>query len=413
MDDDSSSGLRLLLIICDGMGDRPASELGGKTPLEYAKTPNFDWFAKNGICGIMDTIAPGVPPGSDTAHLALLGHDPYNVYSGRGPFEAFGIGMEVKPGDVVLRGNFATVDEDLKIVDRRSGRIRKGTKEIAESLNNIKIEGAKIFFAQGTEHRGALVLRGDGLSSQISATDPHSTGCYPEKAKVLSQGAEKTARIINEFSEKAFELLKDHPVNIERKSRGKLPANYILLRGAGTAPHLTSLKDKYGLSSSAIVGVMLVKGVCKALGMETPSVEGVTGGVDTDMMAKGRAAIKALENHDFVLLHIKACDILGHDGDAKGKVKTIERLDEMLGVIKENAKGLCVGITADHSTPVSVRNHSGDPVPLVIYGEGLRKDDIEKYDEISCSKGGLGRIRGKDLLPIMLDLVNRSTMYGA
>jgi 2,3-bisphosphoglycerate-independent phosphoglycerate mutase len=413
MDDDSTSGLKLLLIICDGMGDRPAAALRGKTPLEYAKTPNFHWFAKNGICGIMDTIAPGVPPGSDTAHLALLGHDPYEVYSGRGPFEAFGIGMEIKPGDVVLRGNFATVDEDMKIVDRRAGRIREGTKEIAESLDKIQVEGGQIFFTQGTEHRGALVIRGEGLSSNISATDPHKTGCCPEKAKALSKDAEKTAKIVNEFTEKAFELLKDHPVNVDRKNQGKLPANYILLRGAGTAPHLTSLKEKYGLSSSAIVGVMLVKGVCKALGMETPFVEGVTGGVDTDMMAKGKAAISAIENHDFVLLHIKACDILGHDGDAKGKVDTIERLDEMLGIIKENTKGLCVAITADHSTPVSVRNHSGDPVPLVIYGEGIRTDDVEKYDENSCAKGGLGRIRGKDLLPIMMDLVNRSEMYGA
>jgi 2,3-bisphosphoglycerate-independent phosphoglycerate mutase len=413
MDDDTDSNLKLLLIICDGMGDRPSTELGGKTPLEYAKSPNFDWFAENGICGIMDTIAPGIPPGSDTAHLALLGQNPYKVYSGRGPFEAYGIGMEVKPGDVALRGNFATVDDNLTIIDRRAGRIKVDTKEIAESLNKIHVEGAEIYFTQGTEHRAALVIRGEGLSSDISATDPHRSGCCPETAKALSQDAEKTVAIIDEFSQKAHAVLKAHPVNKKRESQGKLPANYILLRGAGTAPNLTNLQEKYGLSGSAIVGVMLVKGVCRALGMETSEVEGATGGVDTDMMAKAKAAITALETHDFVLLHVKACDILGHDGDAKGKVGTIERLDEMLGYIKERSHGICIAITADHSTPVSVRNHTGDPVPLAIFGEGLRKDDVDKYDEISCAKGGLGRIKGNDLLPILLDLVDKSDMYGA
>jgi 2,3-bisphosphoglycerate-independent phosphoglycerate mutase len=413
MDDDSDIRMKLLLVICDGLGDRPSSDLGGKTPLEHANAPNFDWFAKSGSCGIMDTIAPGIPPGSDTAHLALLGHDPYEVYSGRGPFEAFGIGMEVLPGDVVLRGNFATVDQDMKIIDRRAGRIKEGTKEIAESLAKIEIEGVDLLFKEGTEHRAALVIRGEGLSPEVSPTDPHKTGCCPEKAKALSTGAEKTAAVLNEFSHKAIEILKDHPVNKERESKGELPANYILLRGAGEAPHLESLKDRYGLSSAAIVGVMLVKGVCKALGMETPFVEGATGGVDTDMMAKGKAAVAALKDHDFVLLHVKACDIYGHDGDAKVKVDTIQRLDEMLGYIRENVKEACVAITADHSTPVSVRNHSGDPVPVAIYCPGTRKDDIEMFDEISCAKGSLGRIRGKDLLPIMLDLVNHSEMYGA
>jgi 2,3-bisphosphoglycerate-independent phosphoglycerate mutase len=413
MDDDSTSGLKLLLVICDGLGDRPVLELEGKTPLEYAKTPNLDWFAKEGICGIMDTIAPGIPPGSDTAHLALLGHDPYKVYSGRGPFEAFGIGMDVKPGDVILRGNFATVDDKFNIVDRRAGRIKKGTMEIAESLNKIEIEGVELIFKEGTEHRAVLLIRGEGLSPEISPTDPHRKGCCPENAKAISQGAEKTAKVVNEFSKKAHEILREQPVNKERESQGKLPANYILLRGAGMAPHLMGLQEKYGLTGSAIVGVMLVKGVCKALGMDTPSVEGATGGIDTDLMAKGKAAMNELDNHDFVLLHIKACDVYGHDGDTQGKVKMIEKLDEMMGYIRDNARGVCVAVTADHSTPVSVRNHSGDPVPVAIFGEGLRKDDVEKFDEKSCAEGGLGRIRGKDLLPIMLDLVNKSEMYGA
>ncbi|MEE9152075.1 MAG: 2,3-bisphosphoglycerate-independent phosphoglycerate mutase [Thermoplasmata archaeon] len=413
MDVDSYDDVKLLLVICDGLGDRPVKELEGKTPLEYADCPNFDWFADNGICGIMDIIAPGVPPGSDTAHLTLLGHDPFKIYNGRGPFEAFGIGMDVKPKDVVMRGNFATVDDDLRIIDRRAGRIKEGTKEIAESLDGMELQGTQIFFREGTEHRAALLLRGEGLLSEISNTDPHRSDCCPEKAKPLSPGSEKTAAIVEEFSKKAHEILKEHPVNKERKSQGKLPANYILLRGAGTVPHLASLKEKYELSGAAVVGVMLVKGVCKALGMDTLEVEGATGGVDTDMMAKAKAAISALKTRDFVLLHVKACDVYGHDGDAQGKVKMIKRLDEMLGFVKENISNTCVALTADHSTPVSVRNHSGDPVPLAILGEGVRRDEVNRYDEVSLARGGLGRIRGKDLLPILLDMANKSEMYGA
>jgi 2,3-bisphosphoglycerate-independent phosphoglycerate mutase len=321
--------------------------------------------------------------------------------------------MDVKPGDVAIRGNFATVDDDLQIIDRRAGRIKKGTSEIAKSLSEIKIEGVQIFFTQGTEHRAALLLRGKGLSSNVGDSDPHRSGCCPLKAEALSPEAKKTASVLEEFSKRAHEILKHHPVNIKRVEEGKPPANYILLRGAGTAPKLTSFKEKYDLNSAAVVGVMLVKGVCKALGMNIIEVEGATGGVDTDMMAKAKAAQSSLENNDFVLLHVKAADIFGHDNDAKGKVEVIKRLDEMLGYVKDNVKDCVVAITADHSTPCSVKNHSGDPVPLAIYGPHVRVDDVDKYDEISLAMGSLGRIRGKDLLPILLDVANKSKLYGA
>lgn len=405
--------MKLMMIICDGLGDRPVHEFNGHTPLQAAECANFDWLAKNGICGIMDTIAPGIPPGSDTAHLALLGQDPYKVYTGRGPFEALGIGMDVAPGDVVIRANFATVDDELRILDRRAGRIRTGTREIAESLNGIEIDGAEIFFKEGTEHRAALVLRGEGLSPEINNTDPHRVGCCPQKSKASASGAEKTAAIVEEFSKKAFDILKEHTVNKERESNGMPPANYILLRGAGKSTRLQGLRESFGLKGAAVVGVMLVKGVCRALGMDTLDVPGATGGIDTDMKAKANAAVAALENNDFVLLHVKACDVYGHDGDFQGKIGAVERLDRMLGIIREGTSDCIVALTADHSTPVSVRNHSGDPVPLAITGPGVRVDNVEKYDEVSTASGGLGRIRGKNLLPIMLDLAKRSEMYGA
>ncbi len=413
MVDDSKSDVKILCVICDGLGDRPLSKLEEKTPLQFADCPNFDWFAKKGLCGIMDAIAPGVPPGSDTAHLALLGHDPYQVYSGRGPFEAFGTGMDVRFGDVAIRGNFATVDDELKVIDRRAGRIKKGTYEIAKSLSEIKVEGVQIFFKEGTEHRATLLLRGEGLSSKVGDTDPHRVGYRPLKAEALTPEAKKTASIIDEFSRKSHEVLKDHPVNKKRIEEGKFPANYILLRGSGTAPKLASLKVKYDLDSAAIVGVMLVKGVCRALGMDIIEVEGATGGVDTNMMAKAKAAHSALQNHDFVLLHVKAADIFGHDNDPMGKVEIIEKLDGMLGYLRNNVIDCVVAVTADHSTPCSVQNHSGDPVPLAIVGPGVRADEVDRYDEISLAQGGLGRIRGNELLPILLDIANKSKMYGA
>jgi 2,3-bisphosphoglycerate-independent phosphoglycerate mutase len=168
--------MKCLLVVCDGMADRPIKELGGKTPLEKANTPNLDSIAKNGVSGIVDTIAPGIRPGSDTAHLAILGYDPLKNYTGRGPFEAAGVGIEVQPGDIALRCNFATVDENEVVLDRRAGRIGEGTEELAQAINDLKIPGVEIKFKESTKHRGALVLRGEGLSHQVSDSDPHREG---------------------------------------------------------------------------------------------------------------------------------------------------------------------------------------------------------------------------------------------
>lgn len=408
-----SDNLKMLLVICDGLGDRPVNDLNGLTPLQYAKTPNMDRFATQGICGIMDTIGPGIRPGSDTAHLALLGYDPHKYYTGRGPFEAYGLGMEVKPGDVALRCNFGTVDENLVIMDRRAGRIKKGTAELANALNEITVNGAEVIFKEGTEHRGVLIIRGEKLSSAVSDTDPHESNVKVATAEGLEPEAAKTVAIINEFSRKSHEILKNHPINITRIEEGKTPANYILMRGAGKALELPSIQEKWSLKSAAIVGVALVKGICRAVGMEIIEVDSATGGLDTDMIAKAKEALNALKGHDFILLHIKACDIGGHDGDPHGKVMTIERIDRAIEILMRENKGFYMALVADHSTPVSVRNHSSDPVPVAMMGEGVRIDDVKKYDEIACAKGALHRITGQDLMPILLGLADRNEMFGA
>ena len=405
---------KILLLIFDGLGDRPVAELGHKTPLEAAPKPALDWFAANGINGLLDPIAPGVRPGSDTSHLALFGYDPYEVYTGRGPFEAAGVGITLEPGDIAFRCNFVTVDEDMKVLDRRAGRIREGTEDLAKALDGIKIGRVKVIFRAGTEHRGALVLRGKGLSPQVSDTDPHEHGVPVPEAKPLVPKAKGTAKALNAFTRAAHKALKDHPVNQERVAKGEMPANLVLARGPGQFPDLAPLPEKYGLKAAGIAGVALIKGMCRAVGMDVLEVPGATGGLDTDMVAKAEAALDALGTYDLVVVNVKAADLCGHDGKASEKIRVIERIDQMMAVLKAKlGPEIVLAMTADHSTPVALADHSGDPVPVTVFGEGVRVDDVSSFDERSVAKGGLGRIRGRDLMPILMSLANRAEKYGA
>jgi len=402
--------LKALVVICDGMADRPVPELGNRTPLEAARKPNMDELARRGICGLMDTIAPGIPPGSDTAHLALLGYDPFEVYTGRGPFEAAGAGLELKAGDIALRVNFATVDDELVVRDRRAGRIAD-TGGLEAAVRKIRLCGIEILFKSTTAHRATLVLRGKGLSHEVSDSDPHRVGEKAMRVKALSKGAAKTARLLNEFSRKTHEVLETHPLNLERVRKGLPPANYLLLRGAGVVPKLEPLRARFGLDGACIAATALVRGVCRMADMEVIDVAGSTTGVDTDLHAEGKAVLRALETHDLVLYSIKGFDELGHDGDAEGKVHFIERVDAALGGLLGKADYLA--LLVDHTTPVSVRDHTGDPVPVAIAGPGVRVDEVRAYDERSVARGGLGRIRGKDLLPILVDLMGKGKKFGA
>jgi 2,3-bisphosphoglycerate-independent phosphoglycerate mutase len=405
---------KALLIILDGLGDRANRELGFKTPLQFAETPHMDKIARMSMVGLMDPIAPGVRAGSDTSHLNLLGYDPYKLYTGRGPFEAAGLDMEVRPGDVAFRCNFATVDENMVVLDRRAGRIKEGTHELLEPLNGMRIEDVEIFVKEGVEHRAALVLRGPGLSPLVSDVDPHEKGVKIHQAKALKPEAEKTARIVNEFVKRAYEILKEHPVNKEREKRGLLPANILLPRGAGMAPHLEKFEDKYGMRAACVVGTPLIRGICKLAGIEPIDFPGATGTYDTDMKGKIREAIKALTqgNYDFVLVNIKAPDIAGHDMLPRKKVEVIERIDEAMGYLLELLpEDVVVVITADHSTPCTVGDHSGDSVPIMIYSTDTRAEGSQ-FNEVECAKGSL-RIRGSDLMRIIMNITNRAEKFGA
>lgn len=406
-------------MIIDGMADRPLKELGYRTPLEAANTPNMDKLAEMGINGIMDPISPGIRAGSDTSHISILGYDPYKVYTGRGPFEAAGIGLEVIAGDIAFRCNFSTQNEKGIITDRRAGRIREGTEEIAESINSMKLEGfedVEIIFKESTGHRAVLVLRGKGLSDKVSDSDPKHEGKPPKKVIPLDNSLEavKTANILNKFVEKSYDILKDHPVNIERINKGKNPANVILPRGVGAVPNVPPFNEKYGLKSACIAETGLIKGIGKIAGMDLIDVEGATGGIDTDLESITKSILDTANSndYDFILINIDGADEAGHDGEMGEKLKFIEKVDSVIGEIMK-IDDIYFILTADHATPISIMDHTGDPVPIIIKGPEIRVDEVNKFNERAAASGGLCRIRGADVMNILTDLMNKSEKFGA
>jgi 2,3-bisphosphoglycerate-independent phosphoglycerate mutase len=402
---------KILLIVMDGASDRPTD---GTTPLAKADTPNLDALACGGINGIMDTVGVGVRPGSDVSHLALLGYDPYQYYTGRGPFEAAGIGIDVKRGDVAFRCNFATVEDGI-VKDRRAGRIQD-TDELAKAIaEKVKVPGIELIFKRSTGHRAALVLRGKGLSPAITDTDPHKADLPIKECRATADSPEArhTAEVVNSVSKQVIAVLDHHPANLERKKRGLLPGNAILMRGAGDVPDIPDFYGKYGMKGAVIASAGLIIGIGKLCGLEYLPV----GGMEVELSGATAAgkiekAIAALETHDFVLVNIKGADEAGHDGDFGRKANFLQDMDAAFtGLL--HTPDVLVMVTADHSTPVSVRGHSADPVPIVMHGQGVRIDEVDRYSELLAHKGGLTRIKGLDVMPIALDLLNKTKKFGA
>jgi len=408
---------KAVLLIADGLGDRPIRELEDRTPLEATEKSEIDLLAAQGECGLMDPIAVGVRAGSDTAHLSILGYDPYTYYTGRGPYEAAGIGMNVMAGDVAFRCNFSTVDEGMVITDRRAGRITTGTEQLAAAVNGLEIDGVQCIFKESVAHRGALILRGPGLGAEITDTDPHH-----EDAKVLQSTATdpndaasaKTAAVINEFVRRSYDLLRDHPVNKERIAQGLNPANVILPRGGGIGPHMESFRDRYGLKAACVAETGLINGVARYVGMDIKEVPGATGGPDSNLINMAAEIIEVLRKYDFVLCNVKGADVGGHDNKPQVKMDMIAKLDEMVGYLMSNVpENTFIVLTADHSTPCAVMDHSGDPVPIVFWGDGVRVDACESFDERSVTRGGLSRIRGTDIMNILTQLMGVQQKFGA
>ncbi|UCD56990.1 MAG: 2,3-bisphosphoglycerate-independent phosphoglycerate mutase [Candidatus Hydrogenedentota bacterium] len=412
---------KAVMLIIDGMGDRPIDEFGGMTPLEAAHTPCFDVLAKGGITGLMDPLSPGIRVGTDVGHLALFGYNPLKVYWGRGPIEAAGVGIELKPGDVAFRCNFATVDENFIVVDRRAGRIRH-TQALAAVLDKMPLgDGVHATFKAATEHRAVLVLSGGRLSAEITNSDPGPANegepLQEVRAKRPNQPlADKTARLVNGFVRGSYEILREHEVNKERTRKGLLPANIVITRGAGMAVKMRSLTERFDIKGCCIAGESTILGIAQIAGFTALTNEKLTANIDTDLDEKARLTIEGLKNADLAITHIKGVDLMAHDNRPHEKISFLGRIDGMLQKIidgLQNPQDTFIAITADHSTPCAIREHSADPVPVLIHGKGVLVDEVQTFGERACARGGLCRIRGNDFLLSILDLMGVTYRFGS
>ncbi|MCX8184854.1 MAG: 2,3-bisphosphoglycerate-independent phosphoglycerate mutase [Sulfolobales archaeon] len=415
--------LSVIVVVADGLGDRPVPSLGMKTPLELVDFSSVADVVSKSAVGLWDPIQPGIRPGSDTAHLALFGVNPLNNYPGRGPFEAIGAGATLKPGDLAFRGNFATVNSDLIVVDRRAGRKILEAKQLVEYLNgNIgEIDGVKVEIYHTTEHRVAVVFRGEDLSDAVSDTDPHTEGVRVLEAAPLasSESAARTARVVNAFTKRVHELLRDYLVNTRKSERDLPPANIVLLRGAGKMVRYPKLQERRELKierSVAISATALVKGVCTLLGFEAVTPEGATGGVDSDLIAKARVAVDYYRRgYDLIYIHVKGTDSASHDGNPSAKIAVIEKLLKAVSYLVDRVdlEKTVIAVLGDHTTPVMVRDHTSDPVPVMIYAPGIMADGFTKLSEREARRGSLGRLRNTELFGILMDYSSRAEKFGA
>lgn len=363
---------KFIVILIDGMADYPLSKLDGKTVLEAANTPTIDRLARTSEMGIVNTIPEGFPPGSDVANLCVLGYAPEDYYTGRSPFEALSMGLELNPEDVTLRCNLVTLSEDQgysnKIMnDYSAGEISTEEAKVLIEECQSKLGNNEFAFYPGVSYRHVVIWHGG--NSDIILTPPHDisdksiSGYIPK-----GNDSEKLYNMMK----KSIEILADHPVNCKRQEQGLHPANSIWFWGEGTKPELPHFKEKYGLSGSVISAVDLVKGLGVAAGLEPVNVAGATGRIDTNFSGKAQRAIKCLKyGDDFVYLHIEAADEAGHHGNIEEKIKSVELVDEkVLKFIMNNItdfKEYAIMILPDHYTPISIKTHSEEPVPFMIY----------------------------------------------
>ena len=388
------SASKIVMLVIDGLGGLPDARTG-HTELEAAHTPYLDQLAKKSICGLIDPVSPGITPGSGPGHLALFGYDPLKFTIGRGVLEALGIGFELTKNDIAARGNFCTVDDDGLITDRRAGRITTDKcAELCKLLDQIKLEGVELFVLPVKEHRFSFVLRGKELRAELNDTDPQRAGVAPYTAKYTKIIAKHTADIVNEFISKSKGILAKHH-----------PANMILLRGFSKLPDIPSMSEIYKLTPAAIAVYPMYKGLAKLIGMKVFSADG---GIQEEL----KILADCFDKHDFFYVHVKNADSAGEDGDFKRKVSVIEQVDSALPQLLE-LKPEVIVVTGDHSTPAMLKGHSWHPVPVLLYSQWCRSDDVKEFSESACISGGLGRLHATDIMPLAMANALKLTKYGA
>jgi 2,3-bisphosphoglycerate-independent phosphoglycerate mutase len=410
--------VRCILIVGDGMADRPLKQLGMKTPLEAANPQNMNLLTCRGVSGLLDSVAPGVAPGSDAANLSILGYDPKLACCGRGPFEAAGAGIKLKTGDLAFRTNFVTVDSSMVMADERAGRIGQEAKALENVFADFKLRvnsDFEVVFKQTLGFKGTLLLRSNCVSSKVSAVLPE-TGEKVCSIKPLdnSSQAKKTADALNEFVKMAHEKLAKHPINIKRAEKGLPPANAIVPWSGGFAPKLQLFQEKYDLKAACVSAVSLIKGIGNLTGMDVLNVEGATGDLNTDTLAKSKSALGAIRNHDFVFVHVEGADEASHDGDVEGKIGIIRKIDAMVGDILNHVDldNVCVALMADHATSCENRKHTGDSVPITFASTQVVVDGVKSFNEKAVSHGGLHRILGKNVMPILQNVIMKPQRIG-
>lgn len=385
---------KIVMLILDGLGGLPKN---GKTELETANTPNLDSLAVESDTGLMNPLQPGITPGSGPGHLSLFGYDPLKYIIGRGILSALGVKFPIQDGDFAARVNFATIDPDGRVTDRRAGRIPDETnKKMCEKIREISIPGIEFFIETEKDHRAALILRGGQFSAEISETDPQKTGVPPLAVKPLddSSSAQKTAELLNSFLK-----------NVKTKLSSENPANMILLRGFSLFIKIPSFREIYGLNACAIAGYPMYRGLARLVGMDVAEVgSGVTPQFDK---------LKELwEKYSYFFVHIKYTDSFGEDGNFDKKVSVIEEVDKNIDRIMNLNPDVFV-VTTDHSTPAISKSHSWHPVPVLIHSRWSRKSNISEFGETQLLKGTLGIINSLDLMMLIMAHSGRLAKFGA
>ncbi len=384
---------KMVLLVMDGLGGLPGPD--GLTELEAAHTPNLDKLAAEGICGLSTPVRPGITPGSGPGHLGLFGYDPLEWEIGRGVLEALGIGFKLGPNDLAARGNFATLDENGNIIDRRAGRIptEVGAKMV-EKLRSIKLPGVETFVEVVKEYRFALILRGEGLYDGLTETDPQRVGVPPLPVKALRPEAERAAELLNQWIAEARRVLAN-----------EYPANGLNLRGIAKVPPIPQMPDLYKMKLAAIATYPMYRGLGLLVGMDVlPTGDTIESEIET---------LRAHWNeYDFFFFHVKKTDSYGEDGNFEAKKGVIEHTDELLPEIMALKPDVVV-VTGDHSTPWSLKSHSWHEVPVLLWAQALRPDRVTAFGERDCMAGGLGHIRHSDIIPLMLAHAGRLNKFGA
>ena len=387
--------MKYLILLGDGMADVPLPELGGKTPLEHANTPNMDYIAKHGRCGLARTVPDGMPAGSEIANMSILGYAPEIYYTGRGPLEAASMGVTLAEGEIAFRCNLITVT-DGAISDYSAGHITSEEASVLIASVNETLSSDRIRFHAGISYRHLMVTGGIGASAVC--TPPHDVLGEPMESQ-MPEGED--CELLSDLIRRSEVVLKNHPINEERIRAGKNPATHIWLWGQGRAPSFPSFKDTFGITGSMISAVDLLKGLAIYAGMDVIEVPGATGYLDTDYAGKADYAVKALEDHDFVYVHVEAPDEAGHAGDLDAKVAAIESFDEkVVGRVLDRCSDYVIMVLPDHPTPIPLRTHTADPVPFAIYGHGA--DSVSAFDERSAAEGSYGLRVGSDLVRMMI-----------